>query len=384
MTTCNYVLVIETPRLCQEPAFLVGQEEKKLKIRCRPIVADSWQHGQPPQPPIVAAKPGDGPVRPRENEGAAAAARRLGIDPTGKTHAEVEFERAQREAVLQRAREAGEQMYGRPGTQQQQQQQQQARDPQAQPHGGAFDAGEKAAADDIMLTAYDEKGKVVLDPIELSDEVLKALDIDVEELLQEAQAQGFQEGETAEFALEIDADSLDAIRVKQAEKRLREASEQNAGRGQQEQSDSAAGGQKSMLDRLDGGLRKKLTDSIENDLKALLDDQKRDEKTKGDDGNTKQPAGETETPEQKALRERMKAMSDLLMQALGADAQGRLREDGRAAGGEQAKAQSNDANAKPQDAKPKNYMQSIMQAREDAEKGRKKASDEFQKRVAQR
>ncbi|PWN51315.1 hypothetical protein IE53DRAFT_368169 [Violaceomyces palustris] len=41
-TTCNYVLVIETSRLCQEPAFASGREEKVHEITCHDIVPDDW------------------------------------------------------------------------------------------------------------------------------------------------------------------------------------------------------------------------------------------------------------------------------------------------------------------------------------------------------
>lgn len=39
VTTCNYVVVVETSRLCQEPA-LAQKEDEVREVRCRPIVTD--------------------------------------------------------------------------------------------------------------------------------------------------------------------------------------------------------------------------------------------------------------------------------------------------------------------------------------------------------
>lgn len=49
VTTCNYVLVIETPRLCAEPAFLPVKQDAENYVTCRKIVPDDWQ---PPPPPL--------------------------------------------------------------------------------------------------------------------------------------------------------------------------------------------------------------------------------------------------------------------------------------------------------------------------------------------
>ena len=42
-TICNYVLIIETSRLCNEPAFSGGKEDKLHQIKCHRVVSDDWQ-----------------------------------------------------------------------------------------------------------------------------------------------------------------------------------------------------------------------------------------------------------------------------------------------------------------------------------------------------
>jgi hypothetical protein len=39
VTTCNYVVVVDTPRLCEEPA-LAQVEDEVRKVRCQPILSD--------------------------------------------------------------------------------------------------------------------------------------------------------------------------------------------------------------------------------------------------------------------------------------------------------------------------------------------------------
>jgi len=45
-TTCAYVMIIETPKLCSTPAFSVGKEEEVSEIACRAIVPDGWKKGE--------------------------------------------------------------------------------------------------------------------------------------------------------------------------------------------------------------------------------------------------------------------------------------------------------------------------------------------------
>ncbi|PWN33974.1 uncharacterized protein FA14DRAFT_161570 [Meira miltonrushii] len=43
VTTCNYVIVVETPRLCSEPA-LAQTEDEVREVHCRPILSDAELH----------------------------------------------------------------------------------------------------------------------------------------------------------------------------------------------------------------------------------------------------------------------------------------------------------------------------------------------------
>lgn len=53
-TTCNYVVVIETPKLCEEPALAPAEEDIR-EVRCRPILSDqaleAHQKAKRSQPP---------------------------------------------------------------------------------------------------------------------------------------------------------------------------------------------------------------------------------------------------------------------------------------------------------------------------------------------
>jgi len=43
VTTCNYVIVVETPRLCSEPALAQSEDEIR-QVHCRPILSDAELH----------------------------------------------------------------------------------------------------------------------------------------------------------------------------------------------------------------------------------------------------------------------------------------------------------------------------------------------------
>lgn len=56
-TICNYVLIIETPRLCADPAFGSEKEEVPLPILCHQVVQDSYSGPTAGDPDKVARPP---------------------------------------------------------------------------------------------------------------------------------------------------------------------------------------------------------------------------------------------------------------------------------------------------------------------------------------
>lgn len=159
-TICNYVLIIETPRLCADPAFGKEKEEDPLTIRCHRVVSDDYTGptlGDPDRVPLpsLSEVEGDSKMHDHENKGhVTAASEAEGSSTTSHTYGDLSRYESVHDDYYDEA-------LGGPGALYQQYQQEFE-------HGHVHDhdhADELQEAEILVEVGQDENGQLVINKV---------------------------------------------------------------------------------------------------------------------------------------------------------------------------------------------------------------------------